>query len=99
MAKVYVLIDCSWDALGGSFSDPDHCIGIFTSQELVTKAANDYLVHRSNTIQDYEKVDYMMPEIPITFEELCESFEYYNHAGYYGARLYVYEHELDKLEF
>lgn len=99
MAKVYELIDCGWDDLEGSFSEPDHCIGIFTSQELVTKAANDYLAHRSNIIQDYEKEDYMMPEIPITFEELCESFEYYNHNGYYGARLCVHEHELDKPKF
>lgn len=99
MTTVYALIDCGWDDLGESYSETERCLGIFTSQELVTKAANDYLTHRLSTIQDDEKEDYIIPETPITFEQLHDHYEYFNDADYLGARLYVYTHELDKLKF
>lgn len=100
MAKVYVLIKCGWNDLGESYSETEQCLGIFTSKELVAKAVNDYLAQCLNTIKDYEKEDYTIPETPITFEQLCnDRYDYYNHTDDYGASLYVYEYELDKYEF
>lgn len=103
MAKVYALIDCGWDdgCTGDSYSETEHCIGIFTSQELVTKAANDYLAHCLNTVQGLEKEYFIVPETPLTFEQLygCDDpYEYHNHTDWYGASLYVYEYELDRLD-
>lgn len=103
MAKVYALIDCGWDDfVGDSYSETENCLGIFTSQELVVKAANDFLTNCLNAVKDYdEKEDYIFSETPITFEQLYgdNDYEYYNHTDHYGARLYVYEYELDKCEF
>lgn len=99
MGKVYVLIDNGWDTIGESYAETERCIGVFTSPESVTKAANDYLAHRLNTIGDFEKEYFKIPEVPITFEQLCgdEPYSYFNHTDYYGSNLYVYEYELDKL--
>ena len=95
---VYMLIDCGWDTvLGDSYSETERCLGIFTSKELVTKAANDYLTQRLNTVKDYEKEDYTIPATPITFEQLYDNpYDYYKHRDWYGAKLYVCIYELDK---
>ena len=97
--EVYALIDCGWDNLGESYSEMERCLGIFTSKKLVIKVATDYLEQRLNTVQDYEKEDFTMPETPITFEQLCDQYEYHKHNDYYGAKIYVYTYELDKREF
>lgn len=98
-ATVYMLINCGWDNLGESYSETEQCLGIFTSKELATKAANDYLARLLNTVQDYEKEDYINPEAPITFEQLRDHYDFYNHTDYYGARLYIGVYELDKRKF
>lgn len=104
MAKVYALIDYSWNDLYDSTQEIENYIGIFTSSELATKAANDYLKHVLESIDNFDKEYLMIPEKPITFEQLNDSnsyrgYEYLDHTDYYGSSLYVQIYELDKYEF
>lgn len=94
MEKVYVLVDCDWEDISDSGSETERNLGVFSSSELATKAANDYL---KNTDWGGEEEYITIPETPITFEQLKDGYEYFDHTNYFGASLRVYIYELDKL--
>ena len=105
-AEVYALVNRCWIESGAGYSETERCRGIFTSKELVVKAATDFLEDRLKSIQGHAKECFMMPNTPLTFEQLRDdSYEYYNdsyegyeHTEYFGAELLVYVYELDNLK-
>lgn len=102
MAKVYALIDYGWNDIYDSTQETENYIGIFTSPELATKAANDFL--KSTLEWKNEKEYLIIPDTPLTFDQLslsrdCDGYEYLDHTDYYGASLYIQIYELDKYEF
>lgn len=100
--KVYVLVRVDWNACEDTY-DYEEILGIFDSEELITKAADNYIRKESELVKQVNDEDesleaYIIPDGPLTLKQLKIGYIYYNWSDYEGKNLCVYgPYEMNKL--